>query len=62
MVFPDVGNFDIKPDLLNGGSSSISRARTFDQKTDNQKYRTKLVQFFREFERLSNQSQGIVDF
>ena len=30
--------------------------------TENQKYQTGLVQFFREFERLANQSQGITEF
>lgn len=61
VTFPDVGNFDIKSDVFSEGTLA-SRSRVFQQQTDGQKYKTRLVQFFREFERLVNQSQGITDF
>ena len=57
----DVGNFDIKSDVFSDGSLTM-RSRVYQQQTETQKYKTRLVQFFREFERLSNQSQGITDF
>lgn len=57
----DIGNFDIKSDVFSDGSLT-TRSRVYQQQTETLKYKTRLVQFFREFERLSNQSQGITDF
>ena len=51
VIFPDMGNFDIKPDMLTRDGSQ-SRSQTFSSSSDSQKTKTKLVQVFREFERL----------
>ena len=56
-----MGNFDIKSDIFSDGTLT-SRSRVYQQQAEGQKYRVRLAQFFREFERLANQSQGITDF
>jgi hypothetical protein len=61
VTIPEVGNFDIKSDVFSEGMLS-SRSRVYQQQTEAQKFKIRLAQFFREFERLSNQSQGITDF
>lgn len=61
VILADFGNFDIKSDVISDGSLTM-RSRVYQQQTETQKYKARLVQFFREFERLSNQSQGITDF
>lgn len=47
VTFPDVGNFDIKSDVFSEGTLT-SRSRVFQQQTEGQRYKTRLVQFFRE--------------
>lgn len=61
VILADFGNFDIKSDVISDGSLTM-RSRVYQQQTETQKYKARLGQFFREFERLSNQSQGITDF
>lgn len=51
----DVGNFDIKADVFSEKTMG-SRSRVYQQQTDGQKYKTKLVQLFRELERLTTQA------
>ncbi len=47
-MIPDVGNFDIKSDVLSENTLN-SRSKVYQQQTEGQKYKTRLVQFFREF-------------
>lgn len=61
VVIPEVGSFDIKSDIFNE-SALASRSRIYQQQPEASKYRTRLVQVFREFERLVGQSQAITDF
>lgn len=61
MSIPEVGNFDIKSDVFSE-SLLASRSRVYQQQPEGLRYKTRLVQFFREFERLVGQSQGITDF
>ena len=59
IIFPEVGSFDIKADLLTK-DGALSRSSSFQNLPENQKSRTQLIQLFREFERVNNQ-QGITD-
>lgn len=61
VAFPEVGSFDIKAEVFSEATLS-SRSRVYQQQPEGQRYKTRLVQFFREFERLVSQSQGITDF
>ena len=61
VVIPDLASLDIKADIFAEGALA-SRSRVFQQQTEQAKLKTRLVQFFREFERLANQSQGVSDF
>ena len=61
VVIPEVGYFDIKVDALNE-KTLASRSKVLQQQTDGSKYRTRIIQMFREFERMMNQSQGFTDF
>jgi hypothetical protein len=60
VVIPDVGSFDINADIFAENALS-SRSRVFQQQSEAGKYKTRLVQLFREFERLSKQTHGITD-
>jgi hypothetical protein len=46
VVIPEAGNFDIKIDVFNEGALSRSRHQ---QQPDASKFRSRLVQLFREF-------------
>jgi len=46
VVLPEVGNFDIKSDTFSEGIL-YSRSRVLQQQTETQRYKTRLVQFFR---------------
>jgi hypothetical protein len=58
----EVGNIDIRAETFTSGAGLANRSRVLQQMPDLQKYRVKLVQFFREFERLGSQQQGFTDF
>lgn len=61
VVIPEVGSFEIKGDLLSKDGAQ-SRSHTYSNSSDSQKLRTKVVQMFREFERLfSKQDFQVVD-
>ena len=47
-VIPDIGNYDIKSDAFSE-SNLTSRSRAYHQMPEQSKYKTRLVQFFREF-------------
>jgi hypothetical protein len=53
VTFPEVGSFEIKADLL-AKDGAISRSKSYQNLPENQKYKTKLIQLFREFEKLHN--------
>lgn len=61
VIIPDVGSFDVKSDVFSENSLS-SRSRVYQQIPEVAKNKAKLVQFFREFERLVNQQEGFTDF
>ena len=61
VIIPDVGSFDVKSDVFSENSLS-SRSRVYQQMPEVAKNKAKLVQFFREFERLVNQQEGFTDF
>lgn len=53
---PDIGSFDIRGDaLIRDGAQG--RSQTYSQGSESQKLKTKVVQMFREFERLFQQGQ-----
>ncbi len=56
---PDFGSFDIKSDLLTKEGAQ-SRGGAFKGQNEGQRNKTKLIQLFREFERVNN-SEGISD-
>lgn len=55
----ELGSFDIKADILTREGAG-GRSGAYGNQTQSQKYKTQLIQVFREFERLNNQ-QGIND-
>ena len=59
ITFPEVGSFEIKAELLTK-DGALSRSKSYQSMPENQKYRTQLVQLFREFERMNNE-EGIRD-
>ena len=59
VIIPEIGSFEIKADLLTK-DGALSRSKSYQSLPENQKYRTQLIQLFREFERANNQ-QGITD-
>lgn len=59
VTFPDVGNFDIRADVLAKDGAS-SRSKGYQSQTQNQRTKTQLIQMFREFER-ANGPEGISD-
>ena len=59
VIIPEIGSFEIKADLLTK-DGALSRSKSYQSLPENQKYRTQLIQLFREFERVNNQ-QGITD-
>ena len=59
VIIPEIGSFEIKADLLTK-DGALSRSKSYQSLPENQKYRTQLIQLFREFERVNNQ-QGISD-
>lgn len=61
VVIPELGSFEIKPDAF-GENLLASRSKVYQQQPEPVRYKTRLVQFFREFERLLNQVHGITDF
>lgn len=50
----EIGGFEIKADTLTKDGAQ-SRSRAFSESTDDQKLKTKVIQLFREFERLFGQ-------
>ena len=46
VTFPEVGSFEIKADLLTK-DGALSRSQSYQGMSENQKYRTQLVQLFR---------------
>ena len=59
IIFPEVGSFEIKAESLTK-DGALGRSKSYQNLPENQKYRTQLIQLFREFERANNQ-QGISD-
>ena len=55
----DLGSFDIRADALTKEGAG-GRSGAYGNQPQSQKYKTQLIQVFREFERLCNQ-QGIND-
>ena len=53
---PDVGNFDIKIDVFSESRSKVSQGMT-----EIAKNKTRIIQLFREFERLVKQQDGFTD-
>lgn len=58
VIFPDVGSFEIKAELLTQ-DGALSRSRMYNDSPDNQKLKTRLIQMFRELERLCHNSQHL---
>lgn len=51
VIIPEIGSFEVKGDLL-AKDGAQSRSHTYSSSPDSQKLKTKVVQLFREFERL----------
>ena len=51
VVIPEVGSFEVKGDLL-AKDGAQSRSHTYSSSSDVQKLKTKVIQLFREFEKL----------
>ena len=61
VTFPEVGSFAIKADTFSENNLA-SRSRVSQQMPESVSNRTKLVQLFRQFERLNNQQEGFTNF
>ncbi len=59
VAFPEAGSFEIRADVLTK-EGALSRSKGFQNLPENQKHKTKLIQLFREFERVNTQD-GIND-
>lgn len=59
VTFPETGSFEIRADVLTKDGAN-SRSSGYQNMSQNQKYKTQLIQLFREFERINNQD-GISD-
>ena len=57
-MIPDVGSLEIRGDALTKEGAQ-GRSQTYSQSSDGQRLKTKVVQMFREFERLFQQNQEI---
>lgn len=55
----ELGSFDLRADALTR-EGATGRSGAYNNQSQSQKYKTQLIQVFREFERLNNQ-QGIND-
>ena len=53
VIFPEAGSFEIKADVLTK-DGALSRSRGYQNLPQEQKNKTKLIQLFREFERLQS--------
>ena len=59
VAFPEAGSFEIKADVLTK-DGALSRSKGYQNMSKNQKYKTQVIQLFREFERANNKD-GITD-
>lgn len=59
VTFPEAGSFEIKADVLTK-EGALSRSKGYQNMSQNQKYKTQLIQLFRQFERVNTQD-GISD-
>ena len=59
VTFPEAGSFEIRADVLTK-EGALSRSKGYQNMSQNQKYKTQLIQLFREFERVNSQD-GITD-
>ncbi len=57
--FPEIGSFEIKSEILTSDGAK-SRSSSYSSLSEGAKYKTQLIQLFRQFERV-NSSEGIND-
>lgn len=57
---PNVGSFEIQPEILTR-TGSLSRSRNYQDLNSSQQIKTRLVELFRQFEKLTNQTDIITE-
>lgn len=55
---PEIGSYDIRVDQLTR-DRSVPRTRSYENQSENDRVKTRMIQMFREFERLANNPEGI---